>query len=112
MINSTTRSFVVNRASGRCEYCLVPESSRKLKFNIDHIIATQHQRNDHSENLCFCCPKTACASENCCWTRVVGLIPDDFAFGVRVSVRPAGTGGFIQIPKFLASLCVYLRMSF
>ena len=57
MINPTNRSLVVVRSNGRCEYCLVPEFARKLTFNIDHVVATQHQRNDHPDNLCFCCPK-------------------------------------------------------
>jgi len=57
VIDSTVRSFVIARANDRCEYCLVPQGARRFTFNIDHVIATQHQRNDHPDNLCFSCPK-------------------------------------------------------
>jgi hypothetical protein len=57
VIDRETRSFVIARANDRCEYCLVPQSARRLTFNLDHVIATQHQPNDDPNNLCFCCPK-------------------------------------------------------
>lgn len=57
LIDSATRSLVAARADGRCEYCLIPQSARQLAFNIDHVIARQHQRDDRADNLCFCCPK-------------------------------------------------------
>jgi hypothetical protein len=57
VIDAVTRSFVIARAANRCEYCFVPQSARRLTFNIDHIVASEHQRNDHPDNLCFCCPQ-------------------------------------------------------
>jgi len=57
VINSTTRSFVIARAAGRCEYCLLPQSAYEATFPIDHIIATQHRPDDSPENLALSCPK-------------------------------------------------------
>jgi hypothetical protein len=34
--------IVRHRANYRCDYCLLPQSARRLRFQIDHIIAEQH----------------------------------------------------------------------
>jgi hypothetical protein len=47
---------VRTRAQHRCEYCLLPQSASKLKFWIDHVIASQHAGAGTSENLALACP--------------------------------------------------------
>jgi hypothetical protein len=42
---------VRRRATGRCEYCLFPESASELPFHIDHIIAEKHGGKSVAENL-------------------------------------------------------------
>ncbi len=41
-ISPTLRAFVRQRALGKCEYCLYPESSSFFTFEIEHIIAKKH----------------------------------------------------------------------
>jgi HNH endonuclease len=43
------------RASHRCEYCQVPQSRDPLSFEIDHIIAENHEGETKASNLCLCC---------------------------------------------------------
>jgi hypothetical protein len=43
------------RANNRCEYCLAPQSASKLRFWIDHIIASQHLGPTTIENLALSC---------------------------------------------------------
>ena len=43
------------RAKDRCEYCRVPQSSSRLTFPIDHVIARQHGGPTAAENLALCC---------------------------------------------------------
>lgn len=43
------------RARDACEYCRLPQSARRLKFPIDHVIAQQHRGPTSSENLALCC---------------------------------------------------------
>jgi hypothetical protein len=42
-------------ATGRCEYCRLPESRSLLPHVLDHIIARQHGGLSHLENLALCC---------------------------------------------------------
>ena len=44
------------RAQDRCEYCRVPQSASRLRFWIDHVIATQHLGTDALDNLALACP--------------------------------------------------------
>jgi hypothetical protein len=46
---------VRTRAGNACEYCRLPQSARRLKFPIDHVIAQQHRGPTTSENLALCC---------------------------------------------------------
>jgi hypothetical protein len=48
-------SLVRNRAAHRCEYCLMPQSVRVLRFPIDHIIPRQHRGLTDESNLALCC---------------------------------------------------------
>jgi HNH endonuclease len=43
--------FVRQRAGDRCEYCLIPQSEREFRFQIDHVIARQHRGATLPENL-------------------------------------------------------------
>jgi hypothetical protein len=45
------------RAGNRCEYCLIPQSEREFRFQIDHVIARQHGGTTASENLALCCSR-------------------------------------------------------
>ena len=47
---------VRDRAEGRCEYCGTPQFTLPLPFQIDHIIAEQHEGETVSENLALACP--------------------------------------------------------
>ena len=46
---------VRTRARGICEYCLMPQAIRRLRFPIDHIISLQHGGKTVLENLALCC---------------------------------------------------------
>lgn len=54
-LNRTLELEVRHRATGRCEYCLFPESASELPFHIDHIIALKHGGKSESENLAWAC---------------------------------------------------------
>lgn len=43
------------RAGGICEFCLMPQWVRRLRFPVDHIIARQHGGETVLENLALCC---------------------------------------------------------
>lgn len=49
------QELVWRRASQRCEYCQMPQSSDPLPFEIDHIIAESHDGKTVASNLCICC---------------------------------------------------------
>lgn len=44
-------SFVSERASYRCEYCLFPESSALFSHEIDHVISEKHGGLTQASNL-------------------------------------------------------------
>lgn len=44
------------RAAERCEYCRLPQFALPLPFQIDHIIATQHEGPTEPSNLALACP--------------------------------------------------------
>lgn len=49
------RQQVIERATGRCEYCYLPENYAYYTHEIDHIYAEKHGGNTVEENLCFAC---------------------------------------------------------
>lgn len=49
------RLGVWQRASGRCEYCLIHEDDGLLPHEPDHIVATQHGGVPAKENLALAC---------------------------------------------------------
>ena len=50
-MNSELAAEVGSRARGLCEYCLMPQSARRLRFQIEHIVAKQHGGKSILENL-------------------------------------------------------------
>lgn len=48
--------MVRERAAERCEYCRIPQFALPLPFQIDHIIAEQHQGKTELPNLALACP--------------------------------------------------------
>lgn len=47
---------VRERAAERCEYCGLPQFALPLPFQIDHIIAAQHEGLTELSNLALACP--------------------------------------------------------
>lgn len=47
---------VRERAAECCEYCLLPQFGLPLPFQIDHIIAEQHDGESEMSNLALACP--------------------------------------------------------
>jgi 5-methylcytosine-specific restriction endonuclease McrA len=55
-IPTALRQTVMDRAAGRCEYCLYPQSASFLTFEIEHIVAEKHGGATAIENLGLSCP--------------------------------------------------------
>ena len=56
-MDEALREFVRQRASDRCEYCLLPQSAaRFFTFHVEHIRAKQHGGQDIESNLALACP--------------------------------------------------------
>jgi hypothetical protein len=56
-MNTMERSLqelVWQRAGRRCEYCQVPQDRDPIPFEVDHIIAEDHDGPTKSINLCLC----------------------------------------------------------
>ena len=49
------QELVWQRAGHRCEYCQVPQERDRLPFEIDHIIAENHDGIAKVSNLCLRC---------------------------------------------------------
>jgi hypothetical protein len=54
-IEKALRSFVINRAGGCCEYCLISLQDRLFDLAIDHVIAEKHRGPTQAENLSLSC---------------------------------------------------------
>ncbi len=54
-IPAELRHLVINRANGRCEYCLVPQDAVFAPHQPDHIIAEQHGGETEADNLALSC---------------------------------------------------------
>jgi 5-methylcytosine-specific restriction endonuclease McrA len=50
------RRLVIQRAGGKCEYCLYPESASLFSFEMEHIIAEKHDGATEARNLALSCP--------------------------------------------------------
>ena len=55
-IPAALRQLVVERANGRCEYCLYPEEASLLAFEMEHIVSEKHGGVTEAENLALACP--------------------------------------------------------
>ena len=55
-IPSALRKLVIERAEGRCEYCLYPEHASLYAFQIEHIVSEKHGGTTEAENLALACP--------------------------------------------------------
>jgi len=54
-ISAVLRQRVFERAHGRCEYCLIPESVTLAPHQVDHIVALKHSGLTELENLALSC---------------------------------------------------------
>jgi hypothetical protein len=54
-MDETIRQRVIDRAGGVCEYCHLPQSAYPVPFEIDHIIAKQHNGKTILSNLALAC---------------------------------------------------------
>src|SRR3954454_1453924 len=54
-VPATLRRLVHDRANGRCEYCLMPESMTWSVHTLDHIIAEKHGGPTTEDNLALAC---------------------------------------------------------
>lgn len=54
-VTDRQKQHVRERAGYCCEYCLVSQTARLTRFQIDHIIAVKHGGQDDEENLCLSC---------------------------------------------------------
>src|SRR6266404_529596 len=54
-MNRALEELVWQRASGRCEYCQVPQQYDRLPFHIDHVLAKKHRGQTRASNLCLAC---------------------------------------------------------
>jgi 5-methylcytosine-specific restriction endonuclease McrA len=54
-VTAVLRRLVYERADGRCEYCLIPESAVLVSHEIDHIIAQKHGGVTQADNLALSC---------------------------------------------------------
>ncbi len=54
-IPSALRTQVREEATGRCGYCLIPETAAFGPHEVDHIIALKHGGQTTLDNLVLCC---------------------------------------------------------
>lgn len=54
-ISKRLRRFIVERAGGRCEYCLLHQDDTPLTHHIDHIVAVKHGGVTEVNNLGLSC---------------------------------------------------------
>jgi hypothetical protein len=55
-VNRELTRAVRERAGARCEYCRIPQFSFPLPFQIDHVVAEQHEGETSFDNLALACP--------------------------------------------------------
>jgi len=49
------RNLVIERAKGRCEYCLIHEDDAIISHEVDHVVAEKHGGPSTAANLAFAC---------------------------------------------------------
>jgi hypothetical protein len=112
------------RAEGRCEYCRIPQSALPLPFQIDHIIAEQHEGETVLDNLALACPHC----NRCKGPNIGGFDPDSgelvrlfhpradvwaehFEFeGARIAGRTAIGSATVQVLAMNAPDLLLLRL--
>jgi len=56
-MDAAVRNLVRERSGNRCEYCRLPQACYDLTFHIEHVVASQHQQDDHPSNLALACDR-------------------------------------------------------
>jgi hypothetical protein len=54
-VPASLRRLVFERASGRCEYCLLPQPASAFQHEPDHIVPLQHDGKTEADNLALAC---------------------------------------------------------
>ena len=54
-IPSSLRQLVIDRAQGKCEYCLIHQDVSIYSHEVDHVIARKHAGQTVAENLALSC---------------------------------------------------------
>jgi hypothetical protein len=54
-VPAALRRLVCERADGRCEYCLAPESMTLATHQVDHVVAQKHGGATEEHNLALSC---------------------------------------------------------
>ncbi len=54
-ISQELRRIVANRADFLCEYCLISESDRSSRYQVEHIISLKHGGSTAEDNLAYAC---------------------------------------------------------
>jgi hypothetical protein len=54
-MDGTIKEEVSRRADYRCEYCHLPQAYVLTPFQIEHVVAKQHQGQARSSNLAYAC---------------------------------------------------------
>lgn len=54
-IAEALRRLVIERAQGRCEYCLLHERDSLYTHEVDHVIPEKHRGLTVADNLCLSC---------------------------------------------------------
>jgi hypothetical protein len=54
-IDKALAGLVRDRAKNQCEYCQLPQQFTSIPFEVDHIVADQHQGKAVLKNLAWAC---------------------------------------------------------
>ncbi|MEP0864238.1 HNH endonuclease [Funiculus sociatus GB2-A5] len=54
-ISQELRRMVAKRADFLCEYCLISESDRSSRYQVEHIISLKHGGSTTEDNLAYSC---------------------------------------------------------
>src|SRR5689334_13671983 len=55
-VSRAVRNAIQECANNRCEYCLRPDDSGPLTFNVEHILSLKHRGTSNPDNLAWACP--------------------------------------------------------
>lgn len=54
-ISTSVRQSVINRAHGKCEYCLIHQDFSIYSHEVDHVVAVKHGGLSTEDNLVLAC---------------------------------------------------------